>query len=614
MDILKKPFAILFSSAVLAFALALLFLGPAVPEARAAKVCPEIRSGNPVGSDLFPNGDKIREERKIPRSCKGTGLINEVLCAIAEFFADLSGPGKLDLKDSPMPGYLRTANELALSGDEEALLGLDPKKREEPGAITGAIAKMLIPGYTQNDRDPISALTESEAQLVTGKITLNNQALQKTFDETVYEEPDPGADPGYYDLQVGSGDEAAPQYQVEGRFGEVAPLYDRFGFLKQALMPSAGSAAIPDYDCYDPDIDYDISVIAVTGFAEQNPHRDAPWTAYREIPEGDLEGQTEECSQNEDGSYDCPSTTEGESYKAGGNLDTQSGVALVDEAWERIGAPSNNPGEGGVFNVLLLPDKSFRTDQADASLGFNYDPHSDLNNYSESAALKIAELGNVGGAVSCIVNGVTAHPARASSEICDNAFDFFAGIPVECTEEATPIPFANNSGSSVARRAWDIVNNMYQGFWCYWNWSKDDYPNIFSEEFYLKNPFPSRSEVENCSECLFWCTWLVWKTHSDHGPSLNSQGMKNYYEEKGRFVAPETANISNVRPGYVVFFQTHGGPNRLNHVGIVYSVTQDSITFVQSNAATKFDTITFNASGTGVQNLPWARVGGFGRP
>jgi hypothetical protein len=584
-------------------------IAPEIPTASAATICPKFRGGNPAASDVAINPDKIREERNIPRACERGGLIAKVLCKIAEFFANLSGPGKLKLKDSQMPGYLRAANELALSGDLE--------EREEPGGITGGIAKMLIPGYKQNGRDPIKELTESEGRLVKGKIFLNNSALQKKFNTEVYRRDDVTSGEGYYDLKIGTDEEASSNYQVEGRFGEISPLYDRFGLLKQGLMPSAETIEIPDKNC----IDYDPSVIAVTEFEGANPNRDVPWTAYKPIPGEDQEGKIVPCPKDEEGNViSCPTESGSETYGAGGNLDVQTKVSLASEAWERIGAPSNSPGEGGVFNVLLPPDTSFRTDQAEPQLKFDYDPHS-MGNYSGGSTLYIADLGNVEGATSCIVDQLTAHPANAAHGVCEAAFEYFAGIPIECTDEATPLDFANTASSSIARRGWEIVNNLYQGFWCYWNWSKDDYPNIFDEALFQTNPNPSRSEVENDSQSLFWCTWLVWKTHSNHGPSLNSDGMakaygavggKAPYNSGGRFVSKEDATWKNVEPGYVVFFQTHGGPSRLNHVGIVYEVTRSYIKIVHSNAATKFDTITIGASG--VQDLPWAVVGGFGKP
>ncbi len=594
---------------------------PEVPTAFAATICPKFRDRNPATSDVATNQNTIREEDKIKKACSGTGVFAKVRCALLKLFANFSSPenrpGKLDLKDSQMPGYLRTANELALSGDLE--------ERDEPGGITGGIAKMLPPGYEHgwDSLDPIKELKESEGQLVTGKIILNNSNLQKNFTDTVYEEGNLEAveadKPGYYNLQIETDKGPASNYQVEGKFGEIAPLYDRYGLLKQALMPSAESVEITKDDC----IDYDPSVIVVTGFEGANPNRNVPWTAYQYV--GDEDEEVVDCEVEEVGGIlveDCPEDLGDEGFEVGGNLDVQTKVSLASEAWGRIGAPSNNPGGGGVFNVLLPPDTSFRTEQAEPQLRFDYDTHSDLDDYSDSSKLYIADLGNVEGAVSCIVDQLTAHPANAQYGACKAAFDLFAaGMPVECTDEATPLDFANTASSSIAQRAWEIVDNLYQGFWCRWNWSKKDYPQLFDEDWYRREPDVPWWDIQNCGSCLFWCTHLLYKSGVPNlGGSYNSdviaqhfgaKGDSPYYESSGRFIAKKDATWKNIKPGYVVFFQSPR-INRLNHVGIVYEVTESYIKIVHANSVWKSEGITIGKEG--VQDIPWAVVSGFGKP
>jgi len=90
--------------------------------------------------------------------------------------------------------------------------------------------------------------------------------------------------------------------------------------------------------------------------------------------------------------------------------------------------------------------------------------------------------------------------------------------------------------------------------------------------------------------------------------------MMEYFQNENRFISAPNATPTNIPEGAVVFFKTHTGPNRANHVAIVNSVTQDNIVFIQSNGATKADSITINSSGAGVQDLPWAQILGFGLP
>lgn len=509
------------------------------------------------------------------------GPIGEFLCSVAlsllDFF-DLTG--ELSLSNSTVPAALQEARDLALSGTELTIGKED--------SITGSIAKMLPPGYKEKDLtgkeiSPLNSLRRAEGQVTLGDIVLNEGSRQ-----TVNGDVDKSKTNTYGLAKGGSANSTISNSQ----FADIVPVYDRFGFLQRSLVPNAGDFSLPDtsIDC------------SVGGGGEEgvirlsDPNRDVDWDAYKN-PEDTANGK--------------------EISTAYGGLTVNSDVGFVKQLWDKLAGSSDEPGESGVFNVLLPPDTKFKVeDSIDSSTTTTYKPASPFTdgNIGNSATIPIAYLGNVQGALDCIVDGLTAHPATANPTACANAFAFFPGVSISCTDEADPLPFPNKAGSGIARRAWEIMNNMYQGFWCFWNWSKIDFPSIFDEDLFRRNPNPSREEVQDDSEALFWCTWLVWKVQSNHGPSLNSQAMKNYYASEGRFVSASTATIRNVPPGSVVFFDVFNSINRLDHVGIVYSVTPDSITFVQSNAGTKFDTITFNAGGTGVHNLPWARVDGFGQP
>ncbi|NIT03681.1 hypothetical protein GTO10_01990 [Candidatus Saccharibacteria bacterium] len=616
MNIPRKPLVLL---TVLLF----LILGSAPQVTAATTVCPQFKSGSLSPSDVATNPNELKEDDVINKACSQGGLIGFVTCVLAKLFADYTGPGNLNLQDSQMPPYLRRANRLALSGDPTS---------DEPGELNGSIARVLAPNYRQDDRDPLEELTKSEGQLVTGTIILNNRALQKGFTTTipsaVYE--DTGFDPnrlGYYDLQLGAEEEAVANYDVQGRFGEVSPLYDRFGLLKQALVPFTQEVAdIPDLDkdcsAYDPST---IVVTPTVGFADANPHRVAPWTAYQPVPEEDAEEERLPCETDEDGNItDCPDSAGEFNYEIGGNLDTQTEVSYASDAWERIGAPSTTAGGGGVLNVLLPPGKFFMTEQAKPLLNYVYDPHSEGKaTYNDSSNLHIADLGNVGSATSCIYDQLTAHPANAAVGACEAAFGPFAGFPIVCTDEATPLEFPNTMGG-IAGRAWEIVNNLYQGFWCLWNWSKDDYPQYFDEAEYARNPNPPYPPDKFIN--MFWCTRLVNTTHGKSYSLLSNEMAKSFgaivtasggtetYSSGGRFIAARDATWHNLQPGYAVFFRVSNATSwRINHVGIVYSVTQDAIRIVHSNAATKSLVLPVGDDGR-IQSAGGFKIEGFGRP
>ena len=204
------------------------------------------------------------------------------------------------------------------------------------------------------------------------------------------------------------------------------------------------------------------------------------------------------------------------------------------------------------------------------------------------------------------------------------------GFPVECSIEKNPVSFQNNTSSKIADRGWKIVSDLYQGFWCYWNRSPGDftsdvtlyppsYPELFDEHLFLIKPNPTRDEMSVCGECMFWCTWLIQKAFRESGnneleATLWSPSMQADFERRGKYIDSADASPNNVLPGSVVFFRVISGPLRTNHVGLVYTVSQDNLSFLQSNAGTKDGNIIFNLSGVGLQNLPGIEVVGIGLP
>lgn len=216
----------------------------------------------------------------------------------------------------------------------------------------------------------------------------------------------------------------------------------------------------------------------------------------------------------------------------------------------------------------------------------------------------------------------------------DSAFTG-TGVVVTCSTEKGPVGIAGpNSSSAIANRAWEITYDLYQGFWCFWNRSPgnpphsdfpndivtypDGYPNLFDYALYKTNPNPCRDCVQN----LFWCTWLPIKAYEESGnpiaqntytPSMysdfkaRSKIIDNHDPDNGIYPDP-----SNVKPGAVVFFDVDNTLDRMDHVGVVYTVNEDGITFVQSNAATKDDFIPFGT--VGLQDLPGIVVKAIGNP
>jgi hypothetical protein len=213
-----------------------------------------------------------------------------------------------------------------------------------------------------------------------------------------------------------------------------------------------------------------------------------------------------------------------------------------------------------------------------------------------------------------VMPGPTTQLASNLSPVGGRSGDYSQFDAIVCSDVAQPLT-VQKPANSLAARAWEIVNNLEQGIWCYWNKSPD-YPNLFDSSL-DPNIDPSYCYTNGCN--IFWCTYLVIKSYVEsgvaiHPSAVNSRVMEEYFQSQSRYVSANIARETNIPIGSVVFFRVNGGPDRTNHVAIVVSVNQDGVTYVQSNAASKQGFIGFNESGVGIINPGWATITGFGTP
>jgi len=215
--------------------------------------------------------------------------------------------------------------------------------------------------------------------------------------------------------------------------------------------------------------------------------------------------------------------------------------------------------------------------------------------------------------------------ARTNLMPIGNIYDYTAFENISCSKEKLPLRIAKPA-VPVAARAWQIVSDLYQGFWCYWNRSPGDaagdscsfpkcYPELFDEKLFQTDPNIDPQKGPG----LFWCTYLIVYSYNESGIPIGkdlgrADVMQGYFRTQGRFLSPNLATPNNVPIGSVVFFHSNSGRAGTNHVGMVAAVNQDSISYIQSNGATKEGSITFNSNGTGVQDVGWGQVTGFGKP
>ena len=386
--------------------------------------CPFIRKGSPALSSEAANANAVGENYGlsisgcIPMLPKG-GKARAQCFGVSFKIPYTNDEGQLTLSNpTNMPVELIRARTMTLSGDPEST---------EPGELTGSIPKLLMPGYKQENEngkevDPNLALTKAEGQLAQGWVVENQTNIQVSVHPDRGElEIDgthaPTQTKPYWDVRTEGQEEkiqvGEENYQLEGKFGEVAPLYDRYGLLAQAFsFPTDEPLELPDVNC--PAENFSPRPIVpkegVSWF------RKAIWRALEVI---EPISEIRECDLTDIGCIAKMFIPSIETLTATGDLDVQSKVSLAGGAWANMAGPS------GAFAALLPPETIFKSEDSEESR-VSFSQTGGLSGLWEAfksavgatSTLKIASLGNVGEAVDCIIYGLTAHPANARTQAC----------------------------------------------------------------------------------------------------------------------------------------------------------------------------------------------------
>ena len=170
-----------------------------------------------------------------------------------------------------------------------------------------------------------------------------------------------------------------------------------------------------------------------------------------------------------------------------------------------------------------------------------------------------------------------------------------SGGSTSCDPPHESLGFPNSATNSITSRAWQIVDRLERGFWCYWNKSPD-YPELFDSEKIRFNSNPNPKEYTN----LFWCTWLVIKAYNESGNilplqhngryTLASDVMLEWFQDQGRYVDFKDAQknkFTGVSPGDVAFVYTGSDSRKVQHVSLVWAVFSGGIQTIDSNAGLK---------------------------
>ena len=149
-----------------------------------------------------------------------------------------------------------------------------------------------------------------------------------------------------------------------------------------------------------------------------------------------------------------------------------------------------------------------------------------------------------------------------------------------------------NSGAfcsqDVADRAKEISDNLQKGFNQYYNKSPD-YPELWNPTLFAQDPNPIWQQDVIDWDDMFWCNWLVVKSFTENGKYINFSftPMIADFTSQGVYLDADEITISDICPGMAVFFKIPAGSTALAHVAVVYSVSVDGFTSVESNAPYK---------------------------
>ena len=130
---------------------------------------------------------------------------------------------------------------------------------------------------------------------------------------------------------------------------------------------------------------------------------------------------------------------------------------------------------------------------------------------------------------------------------------------------------------------------------------------LFAQDPYPTYPGPIQESADN----LFWCTKLTSESYGFiPGGSFGAEGQKAGV----KFIPADFAKYTDVLPGDIIFINVGGIGDYADHVGVVYSVNEDAIVYLQSNSSTLAANVPVRISGTIETNLGGIKIIGFGHP
>jgi hypothetical protein len=149
-------------------------------------------------------------------------------------------------------------------------------------------------------------------------------------------------------------------------------------------------------------------------------------------------------------------------------------------------------------------------------------------------------------------------------------------------------PGTCSNNQAVLDRAKFLSDNLQKGFNGYYNKSPD-YPELWNAALYASNPNPEDQKTTIGINDMFWCNFLPYKSYNSAGKELRFRiiWMIEDFQSKGVYYNADQATISDICPGMVVIWDLSSYPGVYDHVGLVYEVTADGFSSLESNAPYK---------------------------
>ena len=395
---------------IIAFLFSLIFLVPT-----------SVSAAFPRESESESSNTQVIKEVE-SEDCAGFGVVTCLISAVFDFLAKDS----LSLSDSPL-ATLFSIQKSALSGTDAS-------------NFDGSITSLLPPNYQQDGRDPRTALIQTESQSISGEILLNR--------------------PGNGAADVSGGGTYAVESgakRIPATFDEIAPILNKFGFLRQALSPETLAG---NFKFSLPNVNFGPRNEPGKINLDENKEWDVQWNAGERSKtiSGSPDSNDPDCS-----SYSGP-PAQGDgtcTYNGSGELAvsapllTATKVESAQQAGENLLA---------VAQLFLPPGSSFKP--GDIAEGVAYEVK--YKNETSQAKIPLKGLGGAVDAYRCVTEQFFLPPGGGGTGPCEKVISFPTALEAETGQtiqgyevsesEERAVSFWTNLGTAIGKFLGSILS------------------------------------------------------------------------------------------------------------------------------------------------------------